>query len=445
MPSELLQIAASGVRAARAGLEVTAQNIANAGTEGYVRRSVRLSELAMSGGIGRTGDISFSGVWIDGVARNADLFRQSEVRRTGADQARASTELAGLENIEAAVEQSGLYPALTAFEASLARLVADPVDPAMRAAVLESARTLSTTFNIAARGLADTGTGLRFEASDGVAQVNLLAGELGRVNLQLSRTATGSSDQTVLLDQRDSLLGKISQFADVTTTFAPDRTAEVRLGGSGGAMLVQGGTVSSLAMTTAGDGTVSYTLGGSPVAPGAGSLAGQAQALIAVRDNSAALDALADNLMASVNAVQTGGAALDGSAGVALFSGTGAAGIALNLIAPGQLATAPAGAGAGSRDPANLNSLLNALGTSDIAGQADGLLFAISSRVAGSRITAEALDAIAGLAQLALDSQAGVDLDQEAVNLVRFQQAFQASGKAIQVAANVIDTILALR
>jgi flagellar hook-associated protein 1 len=445
MASDMLQIAASGVRAARAGLEVTSQNIANAGTEGYVRRSVRLSELAMSGGFGRTGDVSFSGVWIDGVARNADLFRQSEVRRTGADQSRAGAELTGLGNIEAAIEQSSLYPALTAFEANLARLVADPVNPAMRAAVLEGARTLSTTFNIAARGLSDVSTGLRFEASDGVAQVNLLAGELGRVNLQLSRTSSGSSDQSVLLDQRDSLLEKISAFADVTTSFAPDRTVEVRLGGSGGPLLVSGGIASTLGMATAGDGTVSFSLGGSPVSPGAGSLAGKAQALVAVRETATSLDALANGLIAAVNTVQTGGVTLDGSAGAAMFAGSGAAGIAVALTAPGQIATAPAGAGAGSRDPANLNALLSAFSAADIAGQADALLFGVSSRVAGSRITAEALDAIAGQAQLALDSQAGVDLDAEAVNLVRFQQAFQASGKAIQVAANVIDTILALR
>ncbi len=445
MASDLLQIAASGVRAARAGLEVTSQNIANAGTEGYVRRSVRLSELAMSGGFGRTGDISFSGVWIDGVARNADLFRQSEVRRTGSDQARSGAELTGLENIEAAIEQTNLYPALTAFEADLARLVADPVNLPLRAAVLESARTLTATFNIAAKGLGDVGAGLRFAASDGVAQVNLLAGELGRVNLQLSRAAAGSSDQTVLLDHRDSLLEKISAYAGVSTTFAPNYTVEVRLGGSGGPQLVSGGTASPLALASAGDGTVSFTLGGSPVAPGAGSLAGQAQALVAVRDNAAALDTLANGLTAAVNTAQASGVALDGSAGAAMFSGTGATGIALALTAPGQIATAPAGAAAGSRDPANLGALLSALASTDIAGQADALLFAISSRVAGSRITAEALDAIAGQAELALDSQAGVDLDQEAVNLVRFQQAFQASGKAIQVAANVIDTILALR
>ena len=44
-----------------------------------------------------------------------------------------------------------------------------------------------------------------------------------------------------------------------------------------------------------------------------------------------------------------------------------------------------------------------------------------------------------------LDSQAGVNLDEEAVNLVRYQQAFQACGKAIQVASTLFDTLLAIR
>ncbi|NOU02756.1 MAG: flagellar hook-associated protein FlgK, partial [Novosphingobium sp.] len=64
---------------------------------------------------------------------------------------------------------------------------------------------------------------------------------------------------------------------------------------------------------------------------------------------------------------------------------------------------------------------------------------------AGHKTTSAALSTIANAAQVSLDSQAGVDLDEEAVNLVRYQQAFQASGKAIQVASTLFDTLLALR
>ena len=46
---------------------------------------------------------------------------------------------------------------------------------------------------------------------------------------------------------------------------------------------------------------------------------------------------------------------------------------------------------------------------------------------------------------VSLQAQAGVDLDAEAVNLVRFQQAFQASGRVMQVASDIFDSILGIR
>ena len=266
MASDLFTIGLSGVKAARTALEVASQNIANASTAGYVRRSVRLSEMATAGSWTRIGDLSLSGVRVDGLARNADLFRQIEVRRTGGDAARAGAELTGYQNIEAAIEQSSLFAAMTGFESALQRLASDPVDPSLRAAALEEARTLTRTFNLAAGSLATVGEGLRFEASDGVTQVNLLAGELARVNLQLTRAAEGSSDQVALLDARDRLLEDPSRQVDVKTSYASDHTVEVRIGGAGGPQLVAGVAASPLAMATAGDGTVSFTLGGSPVA-----------------------------------------------------------------------------------------------------------------------------------------------------------------------------------
>ena len=179
------------------------------------------------------------------------LFRQAEVRRTGADAARGKAEVAGLENIQTAVEQSNVYPSIVEFEASLQQLASDPVDPSLRSAVIEAARTMTGTMNIAATSLDAAGNGLRFEASDGVSQINTFAAELGRVNLRLARASDASSDQTALLDQRDLLLERMSEFADVTTTINADHTVEVRLGGSAGAQIVTGGTTATLAMTTA--------------------------------------------------------------------------------------------------------------------------------------------------------------------------------------------------
>ena len=129
MSTDLLHIASSGVRAARVALDVTAQNIANAGTQGYVRRSVQLSEMASAGGYNRIGDLSVSGVRVVGMSRAVDTFRQAEVRRTGADSARAGAELGAYQNVESALEQSGLFPAMTGFETALQQLTTDPHTP----------------------------------------------------------------------------------------------------------------------------------------------------------------------------------------------------------------------------------------------------------------------------------------------------------------------------
>jgi flagellar hook-associated protein 1 FlgK len=445
MASNLFSIGLSGLRASRAGLDVAAQNIAQAGTDGYVRRSLRLTEVsgAITWMVPR--DLTISGVRIDGVTRNADLFRQAEVRRTGSTYTRATQELGALEDVEAALEQSRLFPAMTAFEASLQRLETNPVDPSLRAGALEDARTLANSFNLASSSLEAVGEGLRFAAAAGTDQINTYAAELARVNLQLTRASAWSSDQGMLLDRRDLLLQQMSEQVGVHTAIGPDQSATVRLGGSTGPVLVGLGSTQPMAMTTAADGTIGFTLGGTAVIPANGALAGQAQGLVAVRDRKTELDGIANGLIAAANGTQANGAALDGSPGQPLFSGVGANGIALALTTGAGWATSLAGAGANSRNPANLTALRGALDGAAISGQLDGLLFAASSAAAARRTTAEALGSIAGAARLALSEQAGVSLDDEAANLVRYQQAFQASGKVIQVATDLFDTLLAIR
>ena len=445
MSADLLAIARSGTRAARAALDVTAQNIANASTEGYVRRSVDVAEVSASGTIGGVGTTTLAGVRVSGITRNADALRQAEVRRTGSDAARASSEVEGLKSIESAVEQSKVYEASVAFEGSLKQLTSDPTDGSLRASVVESGRTLASTLNVTAKSLDAVGEGLRFDAQDGVSQVNLLTSELAKVNNRLVRAANSSSDQSSLLDQRDTLLQKLSAQVDITTTFAADRSVEVRIGAASGPKLVSGNISATMAMTTATNGTIGFTLDGAAVTPAGGALAGKGQALTQLADTRAKLDTIAAGVIAAVNGAQASGVDLAGQPGQPLFSGTGAADIAMVATSGAQLATAPAGAAAGSRDTANLTALRSALTSANPSGQLDAVLFDVSSAVAGRTVTRDALVSIADSASNALQAQAGVDFDSEAVNLVRFQQAFSASGRVMQVANDLFDTILGIR
>jgi len=446
MGADLISIANSGARAAKVALDVTANNIANASSEGYVRRTVSLAELSSNTIAAAPTAINLAGVRVAGVVRNADAFRQAEVRRTGADAARAGAEVQGLENIEAAVEQTGVYESITNFEAGLQQLLSDPTDGSLRAAVVEQGRTLAETFNVTASSLDAVGEGLRFEAQDGIDNVNRIAGELARVNLRLSRAADKSSDQTSLFDQRDALLQDLSEQIGIHTTFDGDTgIVTVKLGSSSGPDLVLGGTGGTLAMTAAADGTVTFTLDGNAATVSSGAIAGKAQALTELAGTRTQLDGIAQSLIDTINAAQANGVDLDGNAGQPLFSGTDAASMTMVAASGRAIATAPAGSPAGSRDVGNLTTMRAALSAADPAGEMDALLFGISSAVAGRTVTRDALNSIASTASIALQAQAGVDLDQEAMNLVRYQQAFQASGRVMQVAADIFDSILSIR
>ena len=444
MASDLLSIARSGAQAARIALDVTGHNIANAGNEGYIRRSVRVTEVASAGGFKRLGDISVSGVRVAGIIRNVDPFRQAEVRRTGSDAARADAEVAGFKSIETAVDKTAVYPAIVRLETGLQKLAADPTDPSLRAMALEDVRTTVSAFNTASAQLDGVRDELHIAADAGVEQVNRLNEELARTNLRLSRAAESPNDKSALLDQRDALLEELSGLTNIATKFAPDGVVEVRLG-SGGPLLVQGDGAGSLAVAKAVDGTLSFSLDGAATALSGGSLAGQGLALAKLVDTRSKLDVVAQGIATALNNAQANGAALDGTTGTALIFGSGAGGITLALTDPAGLATAPSGSTPGSRDGANLAALRSAMDTLDPAARMNTVVVDISSAVAGRTVTRDALQTIADTARNALETQAGVDLDQEAVNLVRYQQIFQASGRAMQVASDMLDTLLAIR
>ena len=56
----------------------------------------------------------------------------------------------------------------------------------------------------------------------------------------------------------------------------------------------------------------------------------------------------------------------------------------------------------------------------------------------------QAQDKVVTQNKAAQQSLSGVNLDEEAANLLRYQQAYQASGKMIQIAATLFQTVLEL-
>jgi len=156
------------------------------------------------------------------------------------------------------------------------------------------------------------------------------------------------------------------------------------------------------------------------------------------------LDTQAQDLMDLINTAQAAGVDLNGTTGAAMFSGTGAADMAISLTSGSQIAAAPSGSAANSMNASNLTTMLSTMSTDKTSGNLNDLIFKLNSAVSSNTTTRDTLETIASNASTALASQAGVDLDTEAANLVRYQQAFQASGKVIQVANTLFDQLLNL-
>jgi flagellar hook-associated protein 1 FlgK len=441
MVGDLFQIARSGAAAARANLEVTAQNIANAANPDYSRRSVRVGELV---GVlpGERGILN--GVRIEAITRNASAIVQQQARSSASELARADAELFALRDTELALEQSQLFESLVEFEAVLTQLEGNPLEPALRINTLETARQLASTIQFANSTLSTARGQVQESAEISIDQANLQLEELARINRNLVSARDGTAGKASLLDARDAALRALAEEIGVEASFDERGVVDVRLAG-GGPLLLERVTTTPLSAATQPDGTLEFSVGSTAVTPTSGAIAGQAAALQAQADFQVQLDAIASQVITRSNAAQASGADADGNPGQAMFSGTDAGTIALSLTSASQLATAPAGSPAGSTNTSNLAGLIASLGASDGPISAtDTLLLGLSSRISAQDVTRAGLSSIAQDAQATLASQTGVDLDTEAANLVRLQQAFEANGRVLQVATEVFDTLLGL-
>lgn len=400
----------------------------------------------MIGSIGINQADALGGVRPGIIERAESGLVQRQARDAASALAAAQAEFFALREAESAIETSDVFAGLVDFEAALTRLEGNPLEPALRISAVESARQMASNFRVADATLANARGLVQGETSAELLNVNELAAELAEVNRDLVAAREGTAGRAALLDARDKALrGLAEQFA-ILPTINANGTVDVALAGTPPLALVTGGVAGSVSASFAADGTVTYAMGGATFAPGGGAMAGRAAALGQLAGLQTELDTLAASVIGIANTAQANGVGADGTPGQPLFAGTGAANISVVLGSANGLATAPAGSSAGSRDTGNLAALLGALGadTGPAAG-ADALLLSLSSRVAALETRRDGLGVVATAAATELLRETGVDIDTEAANLVRLQQAFEANSRVLQVATELFDTILSLR
>ncbi len=436
--SDLLNLGAQGVRGYARALQTVGDNIANAQTPGFARRSTVLAEQVASGeAVFYRTQVSPGGVRATGVTRATDPWLIDDARIASGDAARTGARLAGLEATEAVLSDggAGVGRAMTALFNRGDELAADPTSIARRSGFLQAADDVATTFRRTADGLSRAADSVATSATLTAQQVDTDVEALARVNDGLRRARDGSSNQMSLLDERDRLIDSIAAVLPVDVAYDTRGAAALSVGGFA---LLSGNARAPVAIAAAPEGRLTLTIGGTIVKPESGTLAGHIDAAAHIATKRSTLDMLAADFATAIDARHMAGQNASGQAGVALFQfGGSAATMTAAALTPADVAAA---------DMTSANG--NALGFGTLRGDASSearwaALVAIQSQaVAGAR----AHDSVAGArrdgAAVARDGVSAVDLDREAAELLRFQQAYEASARVIQVARETMQTIL---
>lgn len=444
--SDLLSIGASGVRAYQTALTTTSENIANAGNASYVRRSATIREVQASNGFNSS--LNGMGAVVDGIARNGSPYLDASVRSASSDAKKTEASTVWLERIEGAMTGGALSTNLTGFFAASTALQAEPTSSALRAGMLGSAATLADSFKVTAKALDDGMAELDTKAQQTVGELNRLSQALLKVNQGIVKSQPGSSAAAGLADQRDDLLQQMSALTEVNVQIDDFGRATVRAGASNGPVLVDPKEASEMSYARTGGNAVLNVLKPSGVAlqanPEGGALAGMvegAQRIAATRDQ---LGAIATDLTTSVNDLQKQGQDLSGAQGQPFFANTSdPADFKVALTDGSQIAAAKAGGGV--RDSSNLAALAALRTGNQFESKVQALTTDNAATLKQRRLVGDAQTAIYDGAVTARSEASGVNLDSEAVDLVRFQQAYQASSRVIQVARETFQSILEIR
>ncbi|MEQ1635476.1 MAG: flagellar hook-associated protein FlgK [Methylococcales bacterium] len=466
MVGSVLGTAVSGLMAFKRSLETTGNNIANANTEGYSRQRV---EYGTRNALYTTAGYVGQGVDVTDITRSYDQFLSSQLRSSTSafGEVNQYQKLASQIDTFVADSASGLAPAMKDFFSAMNKVANDPSSIAARQVVLSNSETLAQRFNSMNSRFQGINAQVAQSMTGMTDQVNTYASAIANLNGQIAthigHATNGTQQPNDLLDQRDVLLGKLSELVDVSVVPQTNGMASVFIGK--GQALVLDSTSNSLGVVpSAADpqklditlkSAASTQLVTSQVTGGAlgGTLRFREEVLEPARQS---LSNIAETMTQEVNQVHKAGFDLDGGTGNDLFSYNIASGqLSTTLIDPRKIAAATTassvpGDNRNALALANLENtsvaiLQNGAATSTTATFQDAygqLVSKVGSLTHAANVSAAAQESLLNNAKTASENVSGVNLDEEAANLMKFQQSYQAAAQVISTSKGLFDTLL---
>lgn len=455
--SQLLNTARDALTAQSYGLGVTGQNLANVNTPGYVRREAQLETVAL--GTQTTGTVQATG-----LRRITDEFLdRRQLESTGLSSA-ASEHDDRLASVEALFNDgagTGLGSAVDQLFSSFSALAANPGDTTVRQSVLQAADNLSQRVRDTADAIATSRDDLLHDAQATTNQVNESAKAIAHLNAQISAAEAQGEDAADLKDQRNKVLLGLATLVDVRTINSSSGAMVVQAAGT---TLVDGADSRALSVDLDGNGALrilaSRTDGSATDVTKfltGGKLAGIRETRdVDLFQVSNKLDQFVFDVATAVNQQHEQGYGLDGQSGRDLFDvSTVAQGAARSLKVSADVfakpeaiaaASTPTTLPGGSDNAAALSAIASqsiVFGSSRTAAQGYGdIVGDVASRRSASKAMLESRQAIASQIDAMQQATSGVSLDEEFVNLTKFQRAYEASARVLNTADQLLGELI---
>jgi flagellar hook-associated protein 1 FlgK len=485
--ADLLGIGKSGLFASKKALEVTGHNLSNVNTEGYSRQKVIQSE---NNPIYNGGFIQGTGVRVKGITRINDEFvdkRLNSALSNSKFHDTRSEHLDQVENIFNEIDNDGLNQTLNKFFNSFRELANQPENEAIRSVVRDTASLAVKDFRRIRNTLDSQANNIDRKLVASVTDINMLLSHIASTNEKIASIEIHQGETGDLRDQRDLDIKKLSEYFKVKTYVDEKNRYVVAAPGIG--TLITGSAVQELAVTSKSKDESSNNMSGSMEIvlkdrPGqaitnsfeGGTVASMVKVrngdLRELQDN---IDNIAYHFANSVNSIHRQGfvnrkiaigpegtPATEDKHGpttnidffkVPVEAEGFANEIDLSNLVKDDLsnitaAMAPNAAG-DNRVAIAISKIqhqkMGGDGSITLEEQYLQMIGKIGLETGKSHLDAEQANGLLAQANSVRERLAGVSIDEETANMIRFQHAYEASAKMIQAADEMFKTVLEIK
>ncbi len=449
--NSIMDASLSAMFAAQAGLATTGHNIANANTPGYSRQTVlvaaRRPDILPYGAIGR-------GVEILGIRRIQDDFLLNNLRSQTARQESYSatdTTLYEIENILGSVDNDHLGDSLTNFFNSWGALAQPPINTSLKQDVVTNGISLVNDFHAVSESLDDLEADIEKDIENEITSLNGLLDVVANMNKQIMASETNGEPANDLRDQRDYTITQISKIAEVSVLERDDGSKDIILAGR--TMVARDSVTHFDSTYTETDNGYELTIVANgqknqvPLSTGklSGLMDSRDTQIKNVRDS---LNVVAKQLITEVNNLHTQGRT-SSSSGQTFFTGDSIHTININpallenadLVAMGR--TGESGDAELAQDIADLAEMGGGgPGSRSVTDTYRSLLTDVASKRASYSMMVDNQQNVVASLQTRMASVAGVSLDEEGANMVRYQNSYNAAAKVISTVQEIFNTLM---